>query len=347
MKIGVFLPNWIGDAVMATPALRALREHYADAEIVGIHRPVISTVFAGSDLLDRTMIHDPGGNMAEHRGLGFVRTLRSEAFDVVLLLTNSFRTAWMAWLGGATRRVGFTGEGRSWMLTDPVPDTASTEVVSALDCYLALAGALGCATERRPTELAVTPDEESEWQSYAATFDAELAALRTVVLNGGGAFGAAKHWPTEYFADLARRIVDQYDWKVLVLCGPAERETAREIVRQADRSRVLSLAECELSLGLSKAAVRGADLMITTDSGPRHFAQPFGVPVITLFGPTHVGLSETYDEQAIHLQVPVECGPCQQRVCPLEHHACMRDLTVDRVFRAVREQLERNRRRVA
>lgn len=347
MKIGVFLPNWIGDAVMATPALRALREQYAGAVVVGIHRPIISTVFAGTDLLNRTIIHDPAGDAAEHRGLGFVRTLRNEAFDIVLLLTNSFRTAWMAWLGGATRRVGFTGEGRGWMLTDPVPESASTDVVSALDRYLTLVGALGCPTDHRPTELAVTRDEEREWQSYAVTLDAELAALPTVVLNGGGAFGAAKHWPTEYFADLARRIVDRYDRKVLVLCGPAERETAREIVRQADRSRVISLAECELSLGLSKAAVRQAELMVTTDSGPRHFAQPFGVPVITLFGPTHIGLSETYDPQAVHLQIPIECGPCQQRICPLGHHACMRDLTVDRVFRAVREQLEGTRRRVA
>ncbi|HET6575200.1 MAG TPA: glycosyltransferase family 9 protein, partial [Fimbriiglobus sp.] len=88
------------------------------------------------------------------------------------------------------------------------------------------------------------------------------------------------------------------------------------------------------SLGLTKAAVRRLALLVTTDSGPRHFAAAFGVPVVTLFGPTHVAWTETYFPKAVHLQLPVPCGPCQQRTCPLGHHRCMTDLLPTTVFAA-------------
>jgi heptosyltransferase-2 len=123
------------------------------------------------------------------------------------------------------------------------------------------------------------------------------------------------------------------------LCGPAEREAAREIVRLADHPRVASVAEQPLGLGLSKACVRRAALLITTDSGPRHFAAAFQTPVITLFGPTHIAWTRTYHPHALHLFHPVSCGPCQRPVCPEGHHRCMRELTPEQVFQAAHRWL--------
>jgi heptosyltransferase-2 len=143
------------------------------------------------------------------------------------------------------------------------------------------------------------------------------------------------------FAELALRLALELDKRVLVLCGPAERDQAREIVCLAAHPAVVSLAAEDPSLGLTKAAIRAADLLITTDSGPRHFAPPFQVPVVTLFGPTHPAWSETYYERSLHLQVEVDCGPCQERVCPLKHHKCMRDLTVSWAFKAAKTLLEK------
>src|SRR5262249_34446418 len=170
-----------------------------------------------------------------------------------------------------------------------------------------------------------------------------------VCLNPGGAFGSAKHWPTTSFAILALRLALELEKRVLVLCGPAERDEAQEIVRLANHPAVVSLAAEVPSIGLTKAAIRRADLLVTTDSGPRHFAQPFNVPVVTLFGPTHVAWSETYYDRALHLQIEVDCGPCQKRVCPLQHHRCMRGLNVDWVFKAAAALLKRcpNRQRAA
>ena len=121
---------------------------------------------------------------------------------------------------------------------------------------------------------------------------------------------------------------------VLVLCGPAERDTAARIAAEANRPAVVSLADGPLSLGLTKAAVRRLALLVTTDSGPRHFAAAFEVPVVTLFGPTHIAWTETYYPKVVHLQKPVPCGPCQQRTCPLGHHRCMTGLMPTEVYAA-------------
>ena len=143
---------------------------------------------------------------------------------------------------------------------------------------------------------------------------------------------SAKDWPVESFTELARRMAVELGRTVLVVCGPSERATAQRIVADAAHPQVVSLAAEAPSLGLTKAAIRHADLLVTTDSGPRHFATAFDVPAITLFGPTHIAWSETFHPRAVHLQLPVDCGPCQQRSCPLGHHRCMRDLSVDAVF---------------
>ena len=117
-----------------------------------------------------------------------------------------------------------------------------------------------------------------------------------------------------------------------------------EIVAAAGAPGVRSLADVPLSLGLTKACVRRADLLVTTDSGPRHFAAAFGTPVVTLFGPTHIAWTETYYPKAVHLQKKVECGPCQLRVCPLDHR-CMTLLTPDEVFAAAERTCSRASRR--
>ncbi len=181
-------------------------------------------------------------------------------------------------------------------------------------------------------EAAVTDADRRRLEHFWSRQWPGLRRRGVVCLNPGGAFGAAKHWPPEYFAALARRLAAECEKCVLVLCGPGEREQARRIVADADHSAVVSIAD--EGLGLTKAAIAEAELLITTDSGPRHFAAAFDVSVVTLFGPTHIRWSETFFPKAVHLQKSVPCGPCQQRTCPEGHHRCMRELHVREVFEA-------------
>lgn len=321
---------------MATPALRALREHFANAELVGILRPYVSDVLAGSDLLDRVLLHDPKGQTGDssQRGLSFLGSLRREQFDIAVVLPNSLRSGLWAWASGARRTIGFARNGRSLLLTDPVFAPSQAVPHPVLDEMLQLVGQLGCQSFSRRMELSTMPRDDQQlasfWQKHP-----HCDASSYVAFNTGGAFGAAKDWPAEHFTQLARRLADDFGRTVLVLCGPNERANAERIVRDVAHPQVVSLASETCSIGLTKSAVRHASLLVTTDSGPRHFAAAFDVPTVTLFGPTHVAWSETFHTQSVHLQLPVACGPCQQRTCPLQHHRCMRDLTVDHVYQTI------------
>ncbi len=343
MKLGIFLPNWIGDAVMATPMLCALRTHFGpEARLVGIMRPYVADVLEGTSWLDEHLFYDPRSNNPALRGWPVIRALRKQRFDTVVLLTNSLRTGILAWASGASERIGYVRNLRGPLLTRklyPAKLQGRLAPTPVLDYYLELAYALGCPIEPPRLELATTDDDEQRadqaWSKLRLP-----GGQQVVTLNSGGAFGAAKLWPCGYFAMLARRIATELDRSVLVVCGPERARAAQQIVRGAAHPRVVSLADEPLGIGLSKACVRRSRLLVTTDSGPRHFAAAFNVPVITLFGPTHVGWSENHFERAVHLQLDLACVPCQQRTCPLQHHRCMRDLSVDQVYAAVVEQLQ-------
>jgi heptosyltransferase-2 len=343
MNIAVFLPNWIGDAVMATPALRALRQHFVDAHLIGILRPYVAGVLEGGNWFDESIL--TGRRPGSQGALATAARLRRRRIDLAILFPNSFRSALVAWLGRCKNRIGYERYGRRLFLTDvlwPVRDARGKLPPSPiLDAYNRLAEAVGCPRPTRRMELFTTPGDEAAADRVWRQTGLVNRALVTC-LNPGAAFGSAKHWPVEYFALLARDLAEQRGCGVLVLCGPNEREVANRIVALARRTGVHSLADYAVSIGLTKACIRRADLLVTTDSGPRHFAAAFDRPVVTLFGPTHVAWTETYHAKAVHLQVPVPCGPCQQRTCPLGHHRCMEELTPAMVFEAATELLARH-----
>jgi heptosyltransferase-2 len=335
VQIAVFLPNWIGDAVMATPALRALRKHFAGARLIGIMKPYVAAVLEGAPWLDHQILLDSRGPWVR-RWPAVGQCLRRQRPELAVLFPNTFRTALVAWLGRCRRRVGYRRYGRALLLSDgldPVRRPDNRLLPSPIiDAYNLLARTAGCPDPGYRMELFTTLGDEAA--ADAVWQDAGLARFPEVIcLNPGAAFGAAKHWPTEYFGLLAQELVDRRGSGVLVLCGPGERELARRIAALARRPGVCTLADRPVSLGLTKACVRRADLLVTTDSGPRHFAAAFGRPVVTLFGPTHIPWTETYYPRALHLQKPVPCGPCQLRVCPLDHR-CMTELTPAEVFAA-------------
>lgn len=342
-KIAVLLPNWVGDLAMATPTLRALRQHFPQTHIAGICRPYLAGVLAGTHWLNELLPWDHRDRWGWAQALQFWSGVRRQKFDVMLLLRNTVASALLARLGGARRIVGYARRGRTWLLSDvlqPPRDGLQLKPVSAVDYYLQLAYQLGCHAQPRQLELATLPADELAadrvWR------DLDLPPYDVVMLNTGGAFGGSKRWPAEHAAALARRIAGELGHAVLINCGPSERDDARQTAELADHPRVKSLAGLspqELSFGLTKACLQRARLVITTDSGPRHLASALGTPTITLFGPIDPVWSENYEPGAVHLRLPLDCSPCGKKVCPLAHHRCMRDLTADLVFAAAARRL--------
>jgi len=341
-RIVVFVPNWVGDVVMATPTLRTLREHFGpEAEMIGIMRPHIEDVLRGTPWLDAVWHYDPRSKDRNLRAPALVRRLLRHRADLSIHLTNDLRSALAARLGMVRKRVGYERNGRGWLLTkrlQPLKNGPVFVPTPALDYYLDLARAVGCEDLSPRQELATTAADEAgadrAWEALGLQPDEPV-----VTFNNSGAFGGAKLWPEEYCAELVRRIATELDHTVLLLCGPSEEDRTRQIADRAAHPRVVSLAGQPLSIGLSKACVRRSRALVSTDSGPRHFGAAFGIPVVALFGPTHIEWSDTHYEREQLLQIKLDCGPCQQRECPEGHHKCMQDLTVEIVFAAVRRAL--------
>jgi lipopolysaccharide heptosyltransferase II len=341
MRVAVFLPNWVGDVVMATPAIHALRERYPRGRFLAVAKPYVAGVLDGSPWFDELVYYDKSGG--PKRGtMAVARRLLAESVDLAVLFPNTLRSALAAWMGRCRQRIGYARRGRGWLLTDaldPVRDAAGKLVpCPVIDAYNRLAERAGAAPDRR-LRLTNTPRQEAAAQQVWRQTGLDRFP-EVVCLNPGAAFGSSKFWSVPSFADLARRLVRARGCGVLVLCGPGERDMARQIVSAAGLPGVGSLADVPPSLGLTMACVRRADLLVTTDSGPRHFAAAFGTPVVTLFGPTHIAWTETHYAKAVHLQKQVECGPCQKRVCPLDHR-CMTLLTPEEVFAAAQSLLAR------
>jgi heptosyltransferase II len=337
-RIAVFLPNWVGDAVMATPTLRALRKRFGrDAEIVGIMRPHIEQVLRGSGLVDRVWPYDPARRELALRPVGILWRLTRQRAEVSVHLTNDLVSASIARLGRVPTRAGYARNRRGWLLTHTLEaphDGRAFLPISALDYYLAIAYALGCAEESPRMELTTVDADEDAADAAWRSLGLEVGEP-VVLLNSSGAYGTAKLWPDEHFAELARRIIGELDHTVLVICGPAERARAAAIAARAGHPRALSLADRPPSIGLTKACVRRARCLVSTDSGPRHIGAALEVPVVAIFGPTSPAWSETYYAREVKVRREVPCGPCGLRTCPEGHHACMRDLDVDVVLAGV------------
>jgi len=337
MTLAVALPNWVGDAVMATPTLRALRRRFPEDRLLAVLRSYVRPVLDPNPWTDAFIETDTSA-----RGMArTVAALRREAPDAGILLPNSLRSALVMRLGGVRRRIGYRRDGRGWLLTDALQaphDGRRFVPTPQVTYYLALAEVLGAPTDDTRLELATTAADEAA--ADAAFAAAGLDPSQTLLLCPGYAFGPSKAWPTEYWAALAGGARERFDLASAVLAGPSEAGVAGAICRAAGAA---PLHEAGLTLASARAVVRRVRAMVTVDSGLRHYAAAFDRPVVALFGPTHIGWTETWHPKEVRLQAAVPCGPCQQPVCPTGTGECMAKIEPDEVLDALGEALARDR----
>lgn len=337
----IVLPNWVGDLVLATCALRGIRDRFPTTHIAVLVKPALRELLSGNTWADEVVLW-PGGKTRPSRRQGFLglaQELKRMDFDTAVLLTNSFRSALLTRLAGIGRRVGYDREGRGMLLTDRLlADRRNGRYVpvSMVHYYNAIARYLGARDVPTIPELATTPDDEAAADGVRQRFGVR-PGRPVVVVNPGASFGSAKCWLPGRFGEVADGLIEQFEAAVFVTCGPQERDIA-QAVRDSMRHEAIVLDQPVLGLGALKALVRGADLMITNDTGPRHFAVAFGVPAVTLFGSTDPAWTATSYERETRLMVKVNCGPCMKRVCPLDHR-CMRRITSSMVLDAASAML--------
>lgn len=336
MRILIRLPNWLGDVVMATPFLRAVRAGFPRDEVAVLGAPAVFPVLEPARWYDRAIPLGKETGLLRPFRLG--RALRAERFDAVFLLPNSWSSLLAAVAAGIPRRIGYAAQGRGFLLTDRLtaPRLGRLRPVPMTDYYLALAALAGCPVAARKLELPVTPEAAER----AAAHHRRLGLAegdRPVAINPGSAFGGSKRWTVSGWA----AVIDHFaaaGRRVLVYGGPADRATIDE-VRAAAARGAEAIPVTDAPLGDLCAHMRRCAVLLSTDSGGRHFGVAAGIPVVVVMGSTHPAYSEVdaHDNYAVVLE-KVECWPCHLRECPIDHR-CMTRIAPERVIAAAEELL--------
>ena len=351
-RILVVQPSWVGDAVMATPTLRALRERYPQAHIAYLIRRYVKPLYTGMPWADQFITYRTGKSHSK-TGKGLLDTagrLRAAKFDLAILLPNSFKSALTCKMANIPRVVGYERDARGFLLTDkllPVKDRGKYVPSPLIKTYMGIAHYLGAPSRDLSMKLFVTESEARDGSEILVKCGLDGAINRPashgepplVFLNPGAQYGAAKCWRPEYFAETADKLIDDLNATVLISGTPREKPIL-ESIKRCMRHAALDISNKGMTLGALKEIVRRCDLMITNDTGPRHIAAAFDVPVVTVFGPTHPEWTEINFEKERKVAVKVFCGPCQKKVCPLDHR-CMTRVTPAMVLDASMQLLGR------
>jgi heptosyltransferase-2 len=326
-------PNWIGDAVMSLPTLANLRRGLAKARIDLLVPRRVAPLFDDHPHIDRLLIRDQQPSWRAR--LAQFMSLRACAYELVLLLPNSFRSALEAWLLRSPLRLGYATDGRRWLLTHPVP-VARGGPVHQVDAYLQLVAALGLPLVERIPALAPTLQAEQQAEQLWAAQEWG-GADRIIGICPGAAFGPAKRWWPERFAVLADRFLAGGRYGV-VFFGSVDEVPLVQSIRARMRHTAVSLAGRD-TLGSFMALAARCAVVIANDSGSMHIANAVGTPVVSLFGPTDPRRTAPRGTPAAILRHDLPCSPCFRTTCPYTDHPCMRFIEVDDVYRQVLDLL--------
>ncbi|MCA8978761.1 MAG: glycosyltransferase family 9 protein [Planctomycetes bacterium] len=332
-KLAVRAPNWVGDLVMATPMLEALCTSERFERVDVLLRAHLAPLVADAPWSDRLR---PIASSSAERAL-----LRELQPDAVLLLSNSFGAAWRAFRAGVPLRLGSALSGRRLLLTHSiVPPTRGGRRLPVPTAHLLrdLTALAGVDTPELTPRLYLRDELRAVVREELTA--AGLGAGEDYILCcPGAAFGAAKLWPPEHFAAALDELCAETGARALIGGGPGE-EPLMDAVAGLCRSDAISLAAHPRDLERLKAQVAGARLLLVGDSGPRWVAAAFDVPCVSVMGPNFPELTATSLERCRVVRLEgLPCSPCLERVCPLEHHRCMRELSPARVVAAARELL--------
>jgi heptosyltransferase-2 len=334
-KILVRSTNWIGDAIMTTPAVRTIRQNFPEAEISMLAQPWMADVFAASPHVDKIIFYQKKG---EHRGLSGMlrlsRLLKTMHFDMAILLQNAFEAALLAKMAGIPVRAGYQRDARSLLLNHGVPIREEIRRKHQVYYYQALLEDLGltCGSNELFLQLA---DKDMD---FARKFRKGLGAGPVIGINPGAAYGPAKCWPAERYGQLAAGLHRENGAKFMVFGTVADRETI-DVITGYGTGYIRGLAG-KTTLGQAMALISICDAFVTNDSGLMHVGAATGTPLVAIFGSTDAVATGPFSDRAVVVQKELDCRPCLKKNCKSDFR-CMLDISVAEVGRAVRGLLEK------
>jgi heptosyltransferase II len=332
-KLLVRATNWLGDAVMSLPAIRSVREALPRAHLAVVALPRVADLYSRESAIDQVILYTAQKGLSARRR--FAAELRQQRFDAAVLLQNAFDAALMAWLAGIPERIGYHRDGRGLLLTHAIPVPESGEIPRhERFYYLELLRRAGLI-ERFPKSDAIRLDGiDRARESGMARLQALGVAQPAIGISPGAAYGNAKRWLPERFAEVAAT----FPSASVVIFGSAGERDLCEQVRARLKQPALNLAG-QTTLGEFIDLAAACRLFLTNDSGAMHVASALAVPTVAVFGATDDTATGPTGPLARVVRQHAECSPCLLRDCPIDHR-CMTRVNAVNVVEAAAQLWE-------
>jgi heptosyltransferase-2 len=340
VKLLIRATNWVGDAIMALPALRAVRKRFPEAEIAILALPYVADIYRGQGIADELIGYDRKGEHAGFRGRErLIAELRSKKFTTALLLQNAFDAAWIAWRAGVPERIGYNRDGRGLLLTKPIRTPRAGEIPAHETFYylelVKRAGWIDAIPDASGISLLVTEEQSRRAEEKLQRLGSQRGALR-IAVGAGAAYGSAKCWPPERFAAAINQLLKARGAEVILFGTPGEAAVSAAIqagLQQAALDLTGKTEIAELPALLSRCTA-----FVGNDSGAMHVAAAVGLQVVAVFGPTDPHGTAPVTPRCSIVQEKPYCSPCFLRRCPTDHR-CMTAIAPERVSKGVLQAL--------
>ena len=348
--------NWVGDSVMALPALDQIRRGFPRAQITLMVLPWVSGIYEDCELVDEVLLYD---RQEKHRGIGgrlkLIQQLRARKFEAIVLFQNAFEAALLANLAKIPLRIGYRRDARGWLLSHSLTIDPRIQNLHQSYYYLDLVERLlGCtrtiesiSSSNVPLPLKLPPGQwipiRSQRKESARLLLREegISGRKPIVgVNPGASFGSAKRWSKERYAGLLDQLAYEQETDIVIFGSAAEVDIAKAIATGMRHPPVILSGKTTLSDLI--ALISCCDLFITNDSGPMHLAAALQIPMLAIFGPTDEIATGPMSVKAVVIKKKVECSPCLLRECPIDHR-CMAGISVEEVYCHAVQQLQKIR----
>jgi heptosyltransferase-2 len=339
MKLLIRATNWVGDAIMALPALQAVRKRFPQAQIAILALPYVADIYRGQGVADELIGYDRG----EHAGIRgkekLAAELKAKKFDTALLLQNAFDAAWIAWRAGIRERIGYDRDARGLLLTNAIPVPRAGEIPAHERFYylelVKRAGWIEALPDVSEISLTVTGEQALRAEAKLQSLGAQCGAVR-IAVGAGAAYGSAKCWPPARFAIAINRLMKERKAEIILFGTAAEAAVSAAIQAGLDEGALDLTGKteiAELPALLSRCAA-----FLGNDSGAMHVAAAVGLPVVAVFGPTDPPGTAPVTPRSTIVQEKPYCSPCFLRRCPTDHR-CMTAIVPQRVSDGVLQAL--------
>ena len=328
MKILVRTPNWIGDSVLALPALKCLSQNFPAAEIWVATRNWGEGIFKTVSFIKDLIILPDQTNLKSLKKES--QKIKEKRFDIGLLLTNSFASALSLFMASIPERWGYSKDSRRILLTRGIPITEKEIFSHQVHYYLDLLSRLGMTTHNPQLFFPLHENETKDTEHDMLSLPGKESRL-LITFHPGASYGSAKRWPVEHFISLGARLQKEKGALILITGTSSESNIADQISSQLPESPIVLTGKT--SVRQLAAVIQLSHLFISNDSGPMHIANALKTPVIALFGPTNPLRTGPFQEPSVVLKKEVPCWPCSYRECPFDHR-CMTQISPDEVYEA-------------